>query len=139
MTDALKQAEPFDADEFMQQYEWAKWSDCREMVEDAYGEWFNAGKRADIAAPQAVVGEKPCDMCAVCKGWEDLHKYMTESLNMVADERDRAVIAERRFQTLLSKAKLGIGQNGTYWYLIVYGGTAPDHIGQVPRALDDLR
>jgi hypothetical protein len=30
--------ESFDADVFMRGFEWAKWSDCRDMVECAYAE-----------------------------------------------------------------------------------------------------
>ena len=46
---AEPQPEPvaFDADSFMREFEWAKWSDCRDMVEHAYE------KGRSSAAPQA--------------------------------------------------------------------------------------
>ena len=39
---------PFDPDEFMSGREWAQWSDCRELVEDAYEE--GRASRAKVKA-----------------------------------------------------------------------------------------
>ena len=47
----------FDADEFMRDHDWAKWSDCRSMIEEAYGIGYGQGKADRIAAYEALLGQ----------------------------------------------------------------------------------
>lgn len=52
----------FDADAFMREHEWAKWSDCREMVEEAYhlGQQ-HALAQAEAAQPTMAFADDPAD------------------------------------------------------------------------------
>ena len=56
----------FDADEFMRGYEWAKWSDCREMVEDAYQAGFNAANKVRNNADSST--HPTCHSHQTCPG-----------------------------------------------------------------------
>ena len=77
-----------EADDFMREHDWAKWSDCREMVQSAYFAGQQSAE-AKIAAKVAAERDRCAKVCAMLAG----HTHATKEQRMAliaADDLIRA-------------------------------------------------
>ena len=80
------------ADEFMKDHDWSKWSDCRDMVQEAYAKGRREAGRAS-ALPQGWVAVRRTDLEYAFDVMRGAIRFVRESGDPVERRIDAALAA----------------------------------------------